>query len=645
MAVQVSYPGVYIDEFAPGAPIQGVGTSTAAFIGVALRGTVDVPEKVTSWDQFLATFGPDPAPGFFLWHAVRGYFANGGQTCYIVRASNGTYSQLDIPDRQGTPKTVMTVRASQPGAQAVTIKIDVTHTLTGASLYRPTSSLTGPVAGRTASVTVGQAGRFQPGDWITIKNAGEQAQVVRISGDDLILDRALTGAYAATDGVRLAPAGPGTRTFRIDPPSPLPASALAEGTVLTIGTGAGADTLVVDSVQTEYLPGPKTTYRVTFRSGSTAPVSMTANVAVQSEEFDLTVTAPAGSPPYAGLSLVAGHPRYVLDVINGDPDAIISVTLANPPPVSRLPDALPAKMSATALVTGKAENLSTIADIDFTRSLDTLAAVDDVNLVAVPDARSAAVQQAVIAHCELLGDRFGVLDAGPGLPPFGASASVEAQRRTVDSARGYAALYYPWLSVPPVLRGEPVLVPPSGHICGVIARSDGRVGVHKAPANEFVNSALGIERPMSDIDHGLLNLQGINVIRVFSGGRPNVFGARTTATDRNWQYVNIRRLFLYLEESIQEGIRWAVFEPNNLSLWQKLRRSITDFLTVAWRDGALFGAKAEDAFYVRIDEVLNPFSEQQLGRLHIEIGVRPTYPAEFIVVRIGIWAGGSTVSE
>jgi phage tail sheath protein FI len=129
------------------------------------------------------------------------------------------------------------------------------------------------------------------------------------------------------------------------------------------------------------------------------------------------------------------------------------------------------------------------------------------------------------------------------------------------------------------------------------------------------------------------------------GGRPIVWGARTTATDTNWQYVNIRRLFLYLEESIQEGIRWAVFEPNNLSLWQKLKRTLNDFLMRAWRDGALFGAKAEDAFYVRIDEVLNPFSQQQLGRLTIEIGVRPAYPAEFIVVRIGIWDGGSEVSE
>jgi uncharacterized protein len=140
------------------------------------------------------------------------------------------------------------------------------------------------------------------------------------------------------------------------------------------------------------------------------------------------------------------------------------------------------------------------------------------------------------------------------------------------------------------------------------------------------------------------------VIRVFyAGGRPTVWGARTTASgyggNANWQYVNIRRLFLYLEESIQEGLRGAVFEPNNTQLWQKLKRTLTDFLTRSWREGALFGEKADKAFYVRIDEDLNPFSEQQLGRLHIEIGVRPSYPAEFIIVRIGIWDGGSEVSE
>ena len=151
---------------------------------------------------------------------------------------------------------------------------------------------------------------------------------------------------------------------------------------------------------------------------------------------------------------------------------------------------------------------------------------------------------------------------------------------------------------------------------------------------------------LTDAEQGPLNLMGINVLRVFGGrGQPIVWGARTVASNRNWQYVNIRRLFLFLEESIAEGIRWAVFEPNNLKLWQKLKQSVTEFLTRVWRDGALFGATAEEAFYVRIDEALNPASTRRLGRLYIEVGVRPSYPAEFIVVRIGIWSGGAEVSE
>ena len=155
-----------------------------------------------------------------------------------------------------------------------------------------------------------------------------------------------------------------------------------------------------------------------------------------------------------------------------------------------------------------------------------------------------------------------------------------------------------------------------------------------------------MERRLSDQEQGPLNVEGVNVLRIFQGqATPVVWGARTTATDRNWQYVNIRRLFIFLEESIEEGIRWAVFEPNNLQLWEKLKRTINAFLNQVWRSGALFGATPEEAFYVRIDEALNPPATQALGRLYIEIGVRPTYPAEFIIVRIGIWLGDSEVSE
>ena len=191
-------------------------------------------------------------------------------------------------------------------------------------------------------------------------------------------------------------------------------------------------------------------------------------------------------------------------------------------------------------------------------------------------------------------------------------------------------------------------VPPSGLVAGIFAKADTERGVHKAPANYTLNGALGVVENMDNETQGVLNLEGVNVLRVFPGqARPVVWGARTTATTLNttWQYVNIRRLFLFIEESIEEGIRWAVFEPNNLQLWQKLKRTITEFLTRVWRDGALFGATAEEAFFVRIDEAINPPADRALGRLNIEIGLRPSYPAEFIIVRIGIWQGDSEISE
>jgi phage tail sheath protein FI len=236
-----------------------------------------------------------------------------------------------------------------------------------------------------------------------------------------------------------------------------------------------------------------------------------------------------------------------------------------------------------------------------------------------------------------------VLDCAPGLDITG----VGNHFAQVRSVKGYAALYYPWIVVRDPVSGATQSWPPSGHLTGVYARTDAQRGVHKAPANTGIVGALGVETLLSDNEQGPLNLLGVNVLRVFPGqSQPVVWGARTTSgdLDRNWQYVDIRRLFIYLEQSIEAGIRWAVFEPNDLSLWQKLKRSIGDFLTQAWRDGALFGAKAEDSFYVRIDETLNPPSTRALGRLYIEVGIVPTYPAEFIVLRIGIWDGGSDVS-
>ena len=655
MAIQVAMPGVYIDEFAPGAPIQPVSTSHTAFIGVASDGELNTPIKLTSWDAFKALYGAQPVPGFYLWHAVHGYFQNGGQICTIVRASNGSYGRMVVKtDILG--KDLFTIRARQPGAVLISAGVAHQHRLAAVStaLFRlpvATALALAATAGDNQIVlSIADATPIRPGDILTIAGHSEHLPVLRITSDavnsTLLLGTPLAFSYLATAAVRLDDLPAGSQTLRLSSAVPVPPGALVPGTMLTfLQAPTLPDTQIVDSVQVEFLAGGAITHRVTLRTGINFAVDMTKPTTVQSEEFSITIQQGSGATVYPNLALAPAHPNFYLGKVNGDALRTVSLQPIEPPPAVPMPGNLPIAFVPVPIVTGTAETLSAMSDFEYVTALDTLQAVPDVNLIACPDRTTAPVQQAIIAQCQLLADRFAVLDSSPGHEPFNPPSALQ-QRAGLTSPKGYAAFYYPWLRVPPLGAGDPILVPPSGHVCGIYARVDKTRGVFKAPANEYVNGAVGVERPLSDIDHGQLNLAGIDAIRVFqAGGQPMVMGARTTASDRNWQYVSIRRLFLYLEESIQQGIQWAVFEPNNLSLWQKLKRSITDFLDAEWRAGALFGAKAEDAFYVRIDEILNPFSEQQLGRLHLEIGIRPTYPAEFIIVRIGIWPGGSVVTE
>jgi hypothetical protein len=648
MAVQTSYPGVYIEEFTPGAPIQGVGTSIPAFIGAAARGDLDTPTRITSWDAFRREFGDRPVLSLPMWYSVRGYFENGGQVCYIVRASNGSYDEWILEN--GANDELIRVRARQPGSSGIVLGVSAVHQLTAVGVYQPTGQAT-TAAGTEVTLGPGEGPLFRPGDQVVMPGMPGFRTVMRVSGDTLTLDADLP-ALATPFTVRLRDATPNTRTIRVGQvTTALPPGVLVRGTMLTVDASAqasgGVATGIVDAVQTEYLLPNAITYRVTFRDDLGIGFShdpAAGAVTVQSQEFQLDVMLGAATQAYGNLSVEPSHPRYYRQIINPDPSGLVRADPIEPPPVAPPPGNVPQQLGAGA-PSGQPEDLAQLDDGDFIDALDTLRRIDEVTLVACPDRTTLPVQQAIIDHCTQLGDRFAVLDAAPGLPMSGAG-SIETHRAGVDSPRGYAALYYPWIRIQNATRDATILVPPSGHVCGIMTRSDLVRGVHKAPANETVNGALGVAQPMSDVEQGLLNLRGINVIRVFAeGGRPYLWGARTTATDTNWMYVSTRRLFLYLEESIQEGIRWAVFEPNNLGLWQKLRRTISEFLERVWRDGGLFGETAEDAFYVRIDEALNPFSEQALGRLHIEVGVRPAYPAEFIIVRIGIWPGGSEVTE
>lgn len=282
-------------------------------------------------------------------------------------------------------------------------------------------------------------------------------------------------------------------------------------------------------------------------------------------------------------------------------------------------------------------------------ALDNLTRFKDVSLVAYPGVVDPAVQTKLITHCEELGDRFAVLDGAQDPDPLKADGALQTQRGGLLSKNGFAGLYWPWIVVPDPLApaGTPgtVTVPPSGHVCGVMARVDGAVGVHRAPANEPVRGAVGLDHALNDTEHGVLNKANINALRSFPGRPPLIWGARTLTDGTAWRYVNVRRLVSYIEDSLLEGVRWAVFAPNNLALWKGLERSIAEFLTRVWESGALFGATAAQAFYVVVDEAHNPPAVRDLGQVTIEIGLAVTRPAEFIVLHVGLWDGGATVTE
>ena len=269
-----------------------------------------------------------------------------------------------------------------------------------------------------------------------------------------------------------------------------------------------------------------------------------------------------------------------------------------------------------------------------TNALNAFTAIDEIAIVAVPGALDVNIQGAVLDHCENAGDRFAILDGQrtTTLTP----AAIQGAVRDSD----YAALYFPWISVYDPVTNANDTVPSSGHMAGIYARVDAQRGVHKAPANEVIRGAVGVESRLSKADQDGLNPDGINVIRAFNGNI-TVWGARTLGGDGNgeWKYINVRRLFLFLRESIDEGTQWVVFEPNMPDLWAKITRNVTAFLTTVWRAGALFGATPEEAFYVKCDAETNPPEVRDLGQVVTEVGVAVVKPAEFVIFRISQWAG------
>jgi hypothetical protein len=281
-----------------------------------------------------------------------------------------------------------------------------------------------------------------------------------------------------------------------------------------------------------------------------------------------------------------------------------------------------------------------------------LQAIDEVTMLCVPDLMAAyqagmidlegvqAVQLGMIAHCELMGDRMAILDAPPGLN------AQQIKEWRVDKA-GYdskfATLYWPWVKVLDPSTGTSIHVPPSGHVAGIWGRNDDTRGVWKAPANEVVRGALSLELNITKNEHDQLNPVGVNCIRAFPGRGIRVWGARTLSSDPAWRYVNVRRLFNYLEKSILNNTDWVVFEPNDRDLWARVRRTIAAFLVMEWRKGALFGDTPAEAFYVKCDDETNPAEAIDLGQVTCQIGIAPVKPAEFVIFQLSQFSGGTSL--
>lgn len=425
---------------------------------------------------------------------------------------------------------------------------------------------------------------------------------------------------------------------------------MEKGTVLLLHTSPPVYETVTEVIKTE------DTTRVKLQNAIAG--SFEPGLEVSTVEFDLMVNFDGTDESFRDLSMDEDHSRYIEKVITEETSRLIRVEDVRATGGRGLPKiSVPAEGGVWKLGDGN-DGIPADDELNTTyegkdspepadrKGLYTLKNVDDISIVAIPGITTQHLQNKLIIHCETtMKDRFAVLDSEEKAD----LDRIRKQRNLYDSK--YAALYYPWVRVFDPLSKKRTNVPPSGYMCGIYARSDIERGVHKAPANEIVRGAMGLEefdgvkRVITKGQQDILNPLGVNCIRAFRGRGIRVWGARTISSDSLWKYINVRRLFIFLEESIEDGTQWVVFEPNDEKLWARVRQTITQFLTRVWRDGALMGTTPGEAFFVRCDRTTMTQDDIDNGRLIVLIGVAPVKPAEFVIFRIAQWQGGSAATE
>jgi len=660
-------PGVYVEEVSfRSKSIEGVSTTTTGFIGPARYGPTDmVPDIITSLADFELVYGDRQQLVYdagvmhnYFWHAVRAFFEEGGKRLYCVRVYEPPSADDDgrasgkVPDRPGTAdEHAIHVRARFPGNAGnmrVRFTLRLGQNVLGGNpipgqpsqftprvggllnndvvwISHPSSPVGGPPQGGAFYLaerypdkeTKGWSWRFHPAATSPASSPASSVELASLNfkphpqNSDVV--RVVTLAITVTSTERNA-------FPRVWADIPLDPNHERDG--------------FPDGLSTRFAPDP-----VDLASARTLPIviepgnNLTTGLDVLQALFDerpQKVEATATTPAVESL-------RTALE------------NLASPDTKTRA-DSTDLARSVEVLLDGGKDGLRPGASeyegtADENTSIKTglmaFEDIDDISIIAAPGStfefeqgyrsEASTIINLLISHAERMRYRIAVLDSGDGQ----SIAQVRAMRGRIDSS--YAAFYYPWIRVlDPVTRTE-IYLPPSGFVAGIYARNDINRAVYKAPANEVVNLAIGFEVLLNKSQQDVLNPEGVNCFRFFEGRGFRLWGARTTSSDPEWKYVNLRRYFAYLEHSIDKGTQWAVFEPNGEALWANVRRTIEDFLLNEWQMGALLGDKPEKAYFVRCDRSTMTQNDLDNGRLVCLIGIAPLRPAEFVIFRIGQW--------
>jgi phage tail sheath protein FI len=646
-------PGVYYERVDASVPaIVALRTDIAGFVGMATRGPLHQPLPVQSFRQFQAYFG-DFTGAAYLAYTVRGFFENGGRRCWVTRISSpaAATAAITLPTTGGTD--IWRISAASAGVWGNDLDIELRQTHRAQTLTDPRASV--PESAAVASVT-----GFESGTHVRLSQGGNEIYKV-VADIDAVAGR-LIWLPPRTDSRRAYHTALDSITSGFDPLQPILIESV-EYTVLV--RELGRLTRVYEGLS---LVPDHPRYGPLLLPALIVPRQFgEAGLPAAPEP----VTILAGDEPALAAWLSSGLKPLLVTLgqlsLAGGADGL-------------------AQLRAVDFIGEEIDPLdSDLVKLRKLRGLRALEEISEVSTIAVPDiniqpretprysppppcipdpclpigppvsappreseigdlppifsqADIYQVQAAMIQQCEKLRDRIALLDS-----PFAAArddqlgvGAVRAWRTRFDSK--YAAFYYPWLRVVDPLRSPGSItrdVPPSGHVAGQYAQTDFQFGVHRAPANAPLVWTQDVTVAINDEIHGLLNPLGINAVRVLTGRGIRIFGARTMSSDSDWRFVNVRRLLMMIEKAIDVATQWAAFEPNDFNTRAKLNLSLTSFLASLWQRGALMGATANEAFFVKCDDETNPPTEREQGRMLALVGVAPSQPFEFIIVRVG----------